>query len=56
MEYAIFSFLYFCGDHFENAPGEGVHHKIFLLTLQIPILRSVSLQENISVKIYGKGA
>ena len=34
MEYPIFSFSYFFrGGHFENAPGEGAHHKIFLLTL-----------------------
>ena len=39
MEYPIFSFSYFFrGGHFENAPGEGVHPKIFLLTLQILIL------------------
>ena len=40
MEYSIFSFLYFFfrGGHFENAQGEGVHPKIFLLTLQILIL------------------
>ena len=39
MEYPIFSFSYFFrGGHFENAPGEGAPHKIFLLTLQILIL------------------
>ena len=37
MEYPIFSFSYFCGGNFENAPGEGVHPKKFLLTLQILI-------------------
>ena len=36
MEYPIFSFSNFCrGGHFENAPGEGAHHKFFLLKLQI---------------------
>ena len=39
MEYPIFRFSYlFCSDYFENAPGEGVHPKIFLLTFQIRIL------------------
>ena len=39
MEYPIFSFSYFFrGGHFENAPGEGAHRKIFLLTLQILLL------------------
>ena len=39
MEYPIFSFSYFFhGGHFENAQGEGAHHKIFLFTLQILIL------------------
>ena len=39
MEYPIFSFSYFSrGSHFENAPGEGAHRKLFLLTLQILIL------------------
>ena len=48
MGYPIFSFSYFFrGGHFENAPGEGVHHKFFLLTLPILILYTVSLQKNI---------
>ena len=39
MEYPIFSFSYFFrGGNFENAPGEVVHPKIFLLTLQILFL------------------
>ena len=39
MDYPIFSFSYFfCCGYFENAPGEGVHPTIFLLTLQILIL------------------
>ena len=37
MEYPIFSY-FLCGGHFENDPGEGVHLKFFLLTLQILIL------------------
>ena len=40
---------FFRGGHFENAPGEGVHHKFSLLTLQILILYAVSLQKNISL-------
>ena len=50
MEYPIFSFSdFFRGGHFENAPGEGAHHKFFLLTLQILILQAVSFQKNISL-------
>ena len=57
MEYPIFSFSnFYHGGHFENAPGEGAHHKFFLLTLQILNLQAVSFQKNISLQIYGKGA
>ena len=50
MEYPIFSFsIFFRGGHFENAPGEGAHHKFFLLTLQILNLQAVSFQKNISL-------
>ena len=50
MEYPIFSFSdFFRGGHFENAPGEGAHHKFFLLTLQILILQAVSFEKNISL-------